>query len=142
MPRPPARTGHSSARSVPLGRRRLRRPTSVRLRPVKGRPFPVLLGLLLVVLVTVLAVGQLGIIGGASSKGSSPQTAPRASAPPTASSPTPAASDGDTAVPPPSSPASATSAPISDVLVVPVTNFRAPQTATTHAELEHVLAGT
>ncbi|MGZ6269899.1 MAG: CapA family protein [Candidatus Limnocylindrales bacterium] len=32
--------------------------------------------------------------------------------------------------------------PITDVLVAPVTNFRAPQTSTTHAELKAVLAGT
>src|SRR5437899_12721604 len=65
-----------AGRAGVVNRRRPFRPTSVTLRPVRGRPFPVLLGLLLVALVTVLAVGQLGIVGGASS------TSPTASSPP------------------------------------------------------------
>jgi poly-gamma-glutamate synthesis protein (capsule biosynthesis protein) len=51
------------------------------------------------------------------------------------------ARDGVAAVSPSASPAPASPGPITDVPVVPVTNFRAPQTWTTHAELDDVLAG-
>ncbi len=116
---------------------------------MKGRPFPVLLGLLLVALVTVLAVGQLGIVGGAS--GTAPSLGPSAgtpTAPPasepasaTGASPAPSASEGGTAAAPSASPVAAQTGPITDVPIVPVTNFRAAPTATTHAELEDVVAG-
>jgi hypothetical protein len=117
---------------------------------VRARPFPVLIGLLLVALVTVLAVGQLGIIGDATGTGKShaptdgAPSAPGTTAPgsaTTAGSPTAAPSEGVAATTSPSSPVPATPGPITDVLVVPVTNFRAAPTATTHAELEDVLAG-
>jgi hypothetical protein len=113
---------------------------------VKARPFPVLLGLLLVAVVTVLAVGQLGIVGGASGSAPSPsagvQASPPGSAasPATGASPAPSASDGLTASRS-ASPAPATRGPITDVPIVPVTNFRAAPTATTHAELQDVVAG-
>ena len=91
-------------------------PTSVTLRPVKGRPFPVLVGLLLVALVTVLAVGQLGIIGGASGSAHQstavPTNAPGGSAPATTgTSSAPAPSEGVTGGTPSSSPAPATPGP-------------------------------
>jgi poly-gamma-glutamate capsule biosynthesis protein CapA/YwtB (metallophosphatase superfamily) len=112
---------------------------------VKGRPFPVLIGLLLVALVTVLAVGQLGIIGGASGTGPSSAPTDAASAPgasaTTGVSATAAPSEGIAAASPPSGPVPATPGPITDILIVPVTNFRATPTATTHAELQDVLAG-
>ncbi len=123
--RPPGR-GVLLSRAVRGGGRTAPRrpvePTSVTLRPVKGRPFPVLLGLLLVALVTVLAVVQLGIIGGASGSAPSPSEGSRvigASAPPASAdgaSPSPAPSQGAAATSSPSSPAPATPGPIADVL--------------------------
>jgi poly-gamma-glutamate synthesis protein (capsule biosynthesis protein) len=100
-----------------------------------------MLGLLLVALVTVLAVGQLGIVGGSSSRsptgaGASASVPPSGAAVGLVGGATPAPAATPTASPPPPSPG-----PITDVLIVPVTNFRAPQTSTTHAELEAVLAG-
>ncbi|HEV8404131.1 MAG TPA: hypothetical protein VGQ31_13970, partial [Candidatus Limnocylindrales bacterium] len=115
---------------------------------MKGRPFPVLLGLLLVALVTVLAIGQLGILGGSSStaKGHEPTAAPpnvpgASGVAATGAVPSSSASEGVTGTTPSSSPVPATAAPIADVPIVPVTNFRAPQTSTTRGELEDVLAG-
>jgi poly-gamma-glutamate synthesis protein (capsule biosynthesis protein) len=110
---------------------------------VKGRSFPVVLGLLLVALVTVLAVGQLGIVGGASS--TSPTASPRTAPSPATSAA--ASSEGAAAVTPTAaatlapSPTPAPPGPITDVPIVPVANFRATPTSTTHAELEAVLAG-
>ena len=131
----------SRARSRPI------RPTSVTLRPVKGRPFPVVLGLLLVALVTVLAVGQLGLVGGSSSATHGAVGRASAAEPPRHLAPAaPSSVPGPTATPrrvavdrarPPRAPG-----PIADVPIVPVTNFRAAPTSTTPAELEDVLAGT
>ena len=57
-PRPPARTGRSSARTAGRGPPTV---TSVKLRPVNRRPIPVVLALLVASLVAVLAAGQLGV---------------------------------------------------------------------------------
>ena len=127
------------------------RSSSVTLRPVRSRPFPLVLGLVLVALVTVLAAGQLGLVGGSTAADPSASAGgatvrPAASAAAVAASPV-AASPGGT----PSSPAPASAGPTprppavgppADVPIVPVTNFRAAQTSTTQAELEDVLAGT
>jgi poly-gamma-glutamate capsule biosynthesis protein CapA/YwtB (metallophosphatase superfamily) len=104
------------------------------------------LGLLLVAVVTVLAVGQLGIVGGSSSS----SAGPTALAGPSASARASTAGDaitgaGSSATPlatPSPTTAPATPGPIAEVPIVPVTNFRAAQTSTTQAELEEVLAGT
>ena len=117
---------------------------------MKGRPFPVVLGLLLVALVTVLAVGQLGLVGGPPT----PTASLTPTQPPSAAAAAPSArasgegganaSQGPAATPAtsPPDPTPPPAGPIGDVLVVPVTNFRATPTATTAAELKAVLAGT
>jgi hypothetical protein len=97
------------------------------------------LALLLVALVTVLAAGQLGIVGGSASP-SSPVAA--GTARPTASPQPPVARGSmpaETARPSSSPTPSAT---LADIPIVPVTNFRATPTSTTREELEAVLAGT
>jgi Bacterial capsule synthesis protein PGA_cap len=117
--------------------------TSVKLRPVKRSPVPVAIGVLLVALVAVLAVGQLGIVGGSSA----PTSTAGSTAPPVATTATmtPGASVG--AVQPPAPTVTPSSTPaqpakVTDVPIVPVTNFRATPTSTTAKEVSAVLAGT
>jgi poly-gamma-glutamate synthesis protein (capsule biosynthesis protein) len=111
---------------------------------VKRSPLPVVIGLLLVALVTVLAGAQLGFVGGspgASSSAAAAATTPRPSVTAAARS---SATPGSTPARPPSTPAATPAGPVelADVPIVPVTNFRATPTSTTAAELASVLDGT
>jgi poly-gamma-glutamate capsule biosynthesis protein CapA/YwtB (metallophosphatase superfamily) len=107
---------------------------------VNRNQLSVAIGTLLVVLVTVLAVGQLGIVGGSPTPSSpaaahvvTPQTAgPRATANDTTSAQTAGPSAAATPAPP---------ATLADVPIVPVTNFRAAPTSTSAKELAAVLDG-
>lgn len=107
---------------------------------------------MLVVLVAVVAAGPLGLAGGSAGPTSTPGSAAggpteRPAAAPTGfvdgATPTPAASAVPTpAAATPSATAATTSAPLGDVAIVPVTNFRATPTSTTFGEVKSVLAGT
>ena len=113
---------------------------------MQRRPLPVVLGLLLVALVAVLAVGQLGTIGGSSSASASPSGArvqsPGSTTPGSPGTTGPSAgTPGTTPAPTPTGTPAAPAA-IADVPIVPVTNFRATATSTTHDELVATLAGT
>ncbi len=108
---------------------------------MKRNPVPVAVGLLLVVLVAVLAAGQLGLVGSASTASAGPSTVANATPRPTA---TAAATDVESPAPT-AIEASATPAPsagLADIPVVPVTNFRATGNSTDAKELKAVLAGT
>ena len=101
-----------------------------------------MLSLVLAVLVAVLAAGQVGLLGAASSASASPSSAVAAATPRATetagaiveNSPDPTPSEA-TATP-------ASPADLADVPVVPVTNFRATPTSTSAQELKAVLAGT
>ena len=109
---------------------------------MKRNPLPVVLGLVIAVLVAVLAAGQVGLLGAASSASAGPSSAVATATPrPTE---TAGAVVEDSPSPTPSE-APATPAPpaeLADVPVVPVTNFRATPTSTSAKELKAVLAGT
>jgi hypothetical protein len=106
---------------------------------VRRHLVPVAIGLLLVVLVAVLAAGPLGLVAGKASP--APSSAAIASGNPT-SNPL-ASGPGAVSPSPTTTPASPSSpAQLADVPIVPVTNFRAPQTSTSAGELASVLAGT
>jgi capsule synthesis protein PGA_cap len=108
---------------------------------VKRNPLPVALGLVTAVLVAVLAAGQVGLLGAASSASAGPSSAVSAASPgPTETvgtvvedSPSPTPSEAPATPTPP--------AELADVPVVPVTNFRATPTSTSAKELKAVLAG-
>ena len=109
---------------------------------MKRNPVPVVLSLVLAVLVAVLAAGQVGLLGAASSASAGPSSAvatatPRATETAGAiveNSPSPTPSEAPATPAPP--------ADLADVPVVPVTNFRATPTSTSAQELKAVLAGT
>ena len=109
---------------------------------MKRNPLPVALGLVIAVLVAVLAAGQVGLLGAASSASAGPSSAVATATPrPTE---TAGAVVEDSPSPTPSE-APATPAPpaeLAAVPVVPVTNFRATPTSTSAKELKAVLAGT
>jgi poly-gamma-glutamate capsule biosynthesis protein CapA/YwtB (metallophosphatase superfamily) len=106
---------------------------------VKRNPLPVVIGLLLVVLVAVLAAGQLGIVGGSppassTAAGENPRLVPTAAA---------SVTKGSTPAPSPSAePTPARPAELADVPIVPVTNYRATATSTSAQEVQATLAGT
>ncbi len=111
---------------------------------MKRNPIPVVLGLVLAVLVAVLAGGQVGLFGAASTTGAGPSGAV-ASATPTPPATETAGAIVEDSPAPTATEASATPAPpagLADVPVVPVTNFRATPTSTDAKELKAVLAGT
>jgi poly-gamma-glutamate synthesis protein (capsule biosynthesis protein) len=112
---------------------------------------PIAAGLVLVALVAVLAGSQLGLAGGVASPSPS---APVAATEPTAR-PTPATTAGATQTdeaetpdpgpaesPGTANPAPAQPAAITDVPVVPVTNFRSTFTAASAKDVAAILAGT
>ena len=109
---------------------------------------PIVLGLVLVALVAVIAVGPLGLVGGSANGTPGPSRA--AAAQTDAPNVSPGASAGGVAtIPPdganpPPEPDSTAAPPVEivDVAIVPVTNFRATQTSTTRKELLAVLDGT
>ena len=112
---------------------------------MRGR---IVAGLVLVAIVAVVAAGPFGLLGASSTSSlSSPSPASVAAQPSRstqAASGTPGAAGSPVASggASPSSVASATSGPLADVPVVPVTQFRATQTSTTLDEVAAVLLGT
>ncbi len=109
---------------------------------------PILLGVLLLVLIAVVAVGPLGLAGGSPAT-PDPSMAAAASTDVggLGSEPNPSGSvhgvpPAPPADPPSADPTEAPAAQITDVPIVPVTNFRATPTSTTRKEVAAVLAGT
>ena len=113
---------------------------------MRGR---IVAGLVLVAIVAVVAAGPFGLLGASSSSSlSSPSPTPSVAAQPSGSTQAASGTPGAAGSPvasggaSPSSVASATSGPLADVPVVPVTQFRATQTSTTLDEVAAVLLGT
>src|SRR4051794_27281029 len=137
-PRPPARTGRSSARGPP------RHPLS-HSAAMTRRPVPIAAGLVLVAMVAVLAGSQLGLVGGSSNASPSPGARAVSSGGP--SRPTKAeatdVADGETAAPTGTArPTPAAPAEIADVPIAPVTNFRSALTAASAKDVAAILDGT
>jgi poly-gamma-glutamate capsule biosynthesis protein CapA/YwtB (metallophosphatase superfamily) len=116
---------------------------------VNGRSLPIALGLVLVALVAVIAAGPLGLGGGSAGPTAGPTSAtgPQGSArtgtvpdgsPGVAAAPP---ADGSATAEPGETPGPNVPAEIADVAIVPVTSFRAIQTATSRKELLAVLDG-
>jgi poly-gamma-glutamate synthesis protein (capsule biosynthesis protein) len=108
---------------------------------MRGR---IVAGLVLVAVVAVVAAGPMGLVGASPPSPSPAASAARATAQPSAAAqgpgngPTTSGSPGASAGPSPT----ATPGPIGDVAIVPVTQFRATQTAASKAEVVATLAGT
>jgi hypothetical protein len=104
---------------------------------------PIAAGLVLVALVAVLAGSQLGLVGGSATDSPSPTVAALAGEPTSHSTTTPTAS-GRTptpaATPEPIDPAPP--ADVTDVPIVPVTNYRSTETAASSKDVAAILAGT
>ena len=109
---------------------------------MKQRPTSIVFGFLLVAVVAVVGAGPLGMVGGTPGDASTPTSAGVVVTPrPT---PTPGTTGESGTTPPPTSipPTPVPTAEITDVAVVPVTNFRATPTSTERKEIATVLAGT
>ncbi len=109
---------------------------------MKRNPVPVALGLVLVVLVAVLAFGQLGLAGGSTAASAGPTSTAAGVTPEPRETPAVIVGGGPSATPTEAPPTPAATAEIADVAIVPVTNFRSVATSTGSKELKAVLAGT
>src|SRR4051794_3152232 len=137
-PRPPARTGRSSARGPP------RHPLS-HSAAMTRRPVPIAAGLVLVAMVAVLAGSQLGLVGGSSNASPSPGARAVSSGGPSRPTKAEATEVADGETPAPTGTARPTPAPpaeIADVPIVPVTNFRSALTAASATDVAAILDGT
>jgi poly-gamma-glutamate synthesis protein (capsule biosynthesis protein) len=109
---------------------------------VKRNPVPVALGLVLAVLVAVLAAGQVGLLGAASTASAGPSSAVATGTPRPTETTRAIVEDSPSPAPTETPATAAPSAELADVPIVPVTNFRATPTSTDAKELKAVLAGT
>jgi len=106
---------------------------------------PIAAGLVLVALVAVLAGSQLGLVGGSATASPSPTAEALAGEPTSRATSTPMQTPGGatplpTATPEPVDPAPP--ADLTDVPIVPVTNFRSTLTAVTSKDVAAILSGT
>src|SRR6185312_5206347 len=121
-PRISLRPVRPPGRGVPLPGRLPRRPvrgTSVTLRPVKRNPIPVALGLVLVVLVAVLAFGQLGLAGGSTAASAGPTSTAAGVTHEPRETPAVSVGGGPSATPTEAPDTPAAPAEIADVAIVP-----------------------
>src|SRR5207247_4287360 len=137
-PRPPARTGRSSTLSYTEDASNAHRRSLWHNPAVNRRIGLAAAGLIVVAL---LAVGPLGLLG--SSPGRSATPSPSSSRVEQPSSAIASQGAGGSSSPSPTSTPAGPwpSAPLADVPVVPVTNFRATSTSTSLTEVKAILAG-
>jgi len=109
---------------------------------VKRNPLPVALGLVIAALVAVLAAGQVGLLGAASSASAGPSSAVATATPRSTETGGVIVEDSPSPTPGEAPATPAPPAELADVPVVPVTNFRATPTSTNAKELKAVLTGT
>jgi hypothetical protein len=111
---------------------------------VKRNPVPVVLGLVLAVVVAVLAAGQVGLFGVASTTSAGPSGAVASATSSPQATETAGAIGEDSPAPTPTEASATPAVPagLVDVPIVPVTNFRATPTATDAKELKAILSGT